>query len=196
MKRAKKLFLLLVMVVMVLMVAGAVEIFAEQSKGKTEITIRKLQSQTVLYTIYRGSYDKIGEPIGKLFTLAGEKGIYPRGSLCCVYLNNPQYVTSEHLLTEIRIPVGEEALKLAGTLGEMTDVKTVQAMEAAVAVKPAGVADPALIYKSLILWIHKEGYIGIEGPMEVHLTGGSGVSYAQMKSEIMWPVNKLSQDKD
>jgi effector-binding domain-containing protein len=176
---------------MVLMVISAVEIFAEQAAGKPEITIRKMQPQTVLYTIYRGSYDKMGKAIGNLYALAGGKGIYPHGALSCVYLNNPQLVSSEHWLTEIRIPMGEDALKLSGTLGEMTDVKTLPAMDAAVAIKPEGVTDPNLIYENLSRWIHKEGYTDIDGSIEVFLSNGAMGSYAQMKSEIMIPVKKL-----
>ncbi len=193
MRRAKKWFLLSAVVLTVII---AVEIFAEQAKEEPRITMRKMQSQTVLYTIYRGSYDRMGEAIGNLFALAGQKGVYPRGSMCCVYLNNPQYVSSEHLLTEIRIPVGEEALKLTGTLGAMTDVKAIPAMDAAVAVKPKGVEDPNHIYENLGNWIYKEGYTVIEGPIEVFLSNGPMVSYAQMESEIMMPVKKISQNKD
>lgn len=191
MKRAKKWFLLSAMV---LIVISAVEIFAEQTQEKPTITIRKSQPQTVLYTIYRGSYDKIGQAIGGLYALAGQKDIKPLGPLCCAYLNNPQHVSSEHRLTEIRIPVGEEAMKLAGSLGEMTDVKAVPAMDVAVVVKPEGVADPGSLYEALGLWIHKEGYATEDGPIEVYLTGGAGMSYAQMKSEIMVAVKKFEQN--
>jgi effector-binding domain-containing protein len=186
----------LILLAMVLLAVSAIEIFAEQAKEEPKITIRKLQQQTVLYTIYRGSYEKMGVAIGNLYALAGQKGVYPRGSMCCVYLNNPQYVSSEHQLTEIRIPVGEEALKLAGTLGEMTEVKTVPAMDVAVAVKPEGVADSSTIYKNLGLWMYKKGYAATEGPMEIFLTNSEAGNYAQMKSEIMIPVEKLSQNKD
>jgi len=186
----------LLLLAMALTAISVVEILAEQTTEKPKITVRQLKPQTALYTIYRGSYDKMGETIGNLYALAGQKGVYPRGSLCCVYLNNPEHVSSEHWLTEIRIPVSEEALKLAGTLGEMTDVKTIPAMDVVVAVKPEGVADPSPIYGSLSLWIHKEGYIAIEGPIEVFLSDGSTGAYAQMKSEIMIPVKKLSENKD
>ncbi len=181
------------LLMVILMVISSVEIFAEQAAGNPGITIRKLEPQTVLYTIYRGSYDKMGKAIGNLYALARDKGVYPRGSLSCVYLNNPQLISSEHWLTEIRIPVGKEALKLAGTLGEMTDVKAMPAMEVAVAVKPEGVVDPNPIYENLELWIHKEGYSAVEGPMEIFLTNGAMGSYAQMKSEIMIPVKKFSE---
>jgi DNA gyrase inhibitor GyrI len=181
---------------MVLMVISAVEIFAEQTTEKPKITIRQLKPQTVLYTIYRGDYEKMGGAIGNLYALAGQKGLYPRGSMCCVYLNNPDHVSSEHWLTEIRIPVGEKAMKLAGTLGEMTDVKTIPAIQVAVTIKPKGMSDPSPIYGNLSLWMHKEGYIATDGPMEIFLTNGAGGSYAQMKSEIMIPAKKLAESND
>lgn len=117
----------------------------------------------------------------------------PRGPLSYVYLNNPEYVSCRHRLTEIRIPVAKEALKHAGTLGEMTDVKTVPAVELAVIAKSAGQEDPRAIYERLFNWVYAHGYVHIEDPMEKFLTGASGGSYAQMKTEIMVPVMKIEE---
>lgn len=182
-----------------LMVVCGVRISAQTTAGKPDFVIRKAEKQVVLYTIYRGSYDKTGMAIGKLFGLAGRKGISPRGAMSYVYLNNPEYVSKEHWLTEIRIPVGKEALKLTGTLGEMTDIKALPAMELAVAVKPEGQADPGPIYESLHAWILKQGYMVTDGPMEIFLTNVMTGDYVQMKTEIMVPIKKLpkqSKQKD
>ena len=174
------------------MVISVVEIFAKPSTAKSDFTIRKVKQRVVLYTIHRGSYDKMGAGIGKLFALAGEKGITPRGRVSYAYLNNPQYVSSKHWLTEIRIPVGKEALKLTGTLGEITDVKTLPAMELAVAIKPKGQADPGPIYDKLYTWIFQQGYIATDSVCEMFLTNAMAGDYAQMKSEIVIPIRKLS----
>ena len=160
---------------------------------KDGVSVRKINEEIVLYTIYRGSYDKVGAAIGKLFALAGSKAIKPQGPISFVYLNNPRYVSSQHWLTEIRVPVGKETLKHAGTLGEMTDIKAVPAVELAVAVKPEGQADPGPIYERLYTWIYKAGYMHIEDPRERFLTGASTGDYARMKSEIMVPVMKVSE---
>ena len=105
------------MLVAVFVVGIAADIYAK-SATKPAVTIRKVNEQVVLYTIYRGSYDQMGKAIGELYALAGQKGIMPRGPMTYAYLNNPKYVARQHLLTEIRIPVGKEALKSAGTLGK------------------------------------------------------------------------------
>lgn len=177
-----------------LMVASGVVITAKSAPDKPAFEIRKTDEQVILYTIYRGSYDKVGPVIGKLFALAGSKGITPQGPISFVYLNNPQYVSPEHWLTEIRVPVGKEALNHSGTLGEMTDVKAVPAVELAVAVKPEGQQDPAPIYERLYTWIYKAGYVHIEDPREIFLTSASSGDYARMKSEIMVPVSKLTEE--
>jgi effector-binding domain-containing protein len=169
-------------------------ISAEQSADKSDITIRQLEPQTVLYTVYRGEYGKIGKAIGDLYALAMKNKILPRGSLYCVYLNNPQYVSGEHYLVEVRVPVAEDALKLAGTLGEMTDVKTIKAMEVAVTKKSPGQTDHALVYNSLYLWIAKNGYIATDNACEIFTSDAWAMDYAQMKSEIMIPVKKISKD--
>ena len=78
--------------------------------------------------------------IGSLFAVLGKKGLAPVGNLTFSYLNNPQRWAKEHWLTEISIPVDRAALKLAGTLGDFTDIKVVPASTLAVVVKPAGMA--------------------------------------------------------
>lgn len=190
MNRFKVLSLLVVVLVLTTIVT--VEIFAEQTTDKSNITIRQLESQTVLYTIYRGEYEKIGRAIGDLYALAVKNKIWPGSSLSCVYLNNPQYISGEHCLVEIRIPVGQEALKLAGTLGELTDVKTLQAMEVAVTAKSAGQTDPSSVYDSLHVWITKNGYRAAENACEKFAANIGATNYAQMKSEIMIPIKRIS----
>jgi effector-binding domain-containing protein len=167
-----------------------VEIYAEQEDAKSEITIRKIEPQVVIYTIYRGEYQKIGQPIGNLYSLAMKKQIWPKGSVSLVYLNSPQYVSGEHCLVEIRIPVGKEALKKAGTFGEMTDIKELKAMEVAVIKKPAGQMNYGSLYNSLYKWIAQNGYRNTENACEI-FSGIGGADYSQMSSEIMVPVEKL-----
>lgn len=186
-----KLRTLLLLAAVGLVVASIVGISATSAGGKTTFSLRRVEKQVVLYTIYRGSYDKAGPAIGKLYALAGSKGVRPIGAMSHVYLNNPRLVASQHWLTEIRIPVGKDALKLAGTLGEMTDVKTLPAMEVVVAVKPKGQSDPASIYEGLYRRILKEGYLAAQGPIETFLTNAETGNYAQMKTEIMIPVSKI-----
>jgi effector-binding domain-containing protein len=182
----------LVLAVLALTAAVTVSIWAEQSSDSSSITTRQEKSQVVLYTIYRGDYDKVGQAIGNLYALAVQKKIWPNGSLQFAYLNNPEHVSSEHWLTEIRIPVREDALKLAGSIGEMTDIKKLPVMMMAVATKPAGQADPGPIYANLGTWILKQGYIIDGGPCEKFLANASTGDYSRMKSEIMVPVTKIS----
>jgi len=190
-----KMWILSVLAVAVIIVAGA-EIFAAPDAEQPDFVVRKMSEQVVLYTIYRGSYDKSGMAIGKLYALIGQKGLRPQGTLSYAYLNNPKLVSSEHWLTEIRIPVGKEALKLTGKLGEMTDVKTLGKMDVAVAVKPKGLKDPSSIYRNLNSWIFEQGYMVTDAHCETFLSGTETGDYAQMKSEIMVPVAKLSMKEN
>jgi effector-binding domain-containing protein len=176
-----------------LIVTGAIEISANSDADKPDCAIRKVEQQVVLYTIYRGSYGETGKVVGRLFALAGQKAITPRGPVSYAYLNNPRQVSSEHWLTEIRIPVAKDALKLAGTLGEMTDVKALSAMEVAVTTKPEGLADPGPVYNHLYTWIVEQGYRATDNACETFLNSGMAGDYAQMKSEIMIPVEKFPE---
>jgi effector-binding domain-containing protein len=191
MRKLKVWFVLLLAAA--LSVLGIAEISTKPAAPVPPFTIGKVEPQVVLYTLHRGSYDKTGATVGKLFALAGQKSITPRGPLSYAYLNNPQRVSSEHWLTEIRIPVGKEALQLSGTLGDFTDVKTLPAAEVAIAIKPQGQADPGPIYDSLYTWIFKQGYMPDDGAYEVFLSEGPMTDYSQMKTKIMVPIVRLSR---
>ena len=188
----KQLLNVLLLAVSILVVVVAAGLFAGQTDAKSEITLRKIEQQTVLYTIYRGEYQKIGKPIGNLYGLAMKNQIWPKGSISLIYLNNPQYVSGEHCLTEIRMPVDKEALKKAGTFGEMTDVKELKAMEVAVIKKPAGQMNYDSLNSSIYKWAKQNGYRTTENACEIFAGSGGGTDYSQMKSEIMVPVEKLS----
>jgi effector-binding domain-containing protein len=164
---------------------------AQTEKSQEQVTIKKVPTMVVLYTIYRGDYAQIGPSIGKLYALAGQKGIQPRGGVTCAYLNNPQLESKEHWLTEIRIPVAKEALKRTGSLGEFTDIKQLPAMEVAVIIKPEGMADPAPLFEKLARSIYDNGYLNVAGPMETYLTNAMSGNYASMKAEIAIPVGKV-----
>ncbi|MHC4193449.1 MAG: GyrI-like domain-containing protein [Planctomycetota bacterium] len=186
---------LLLLAAVAVLAAGASKVVVEPAADQEDLAIRQVGEQVVLYTLYRGSYDKTGQTIGKLYALAGRKGIAPGGPMSCAYLNNPTLVSSEHWLTEIRIPVGKDALKLAGTLGEFTDVKTLPAMKVVVAEKREGIADPGPLYEKLAWWIPTHRYHAIGAPYETFLTGAESGDYTKMKSQIMIPVKKQKEPK-
>ncbi len=163
---------------------------AAEKVTDANVTVRTLGQQTVLYTIVRGPYDKLGEAYGSLYALLGSKGLKPTGPSTSVSLNNPQTAAREHWLTEIRIPVDDAAKKLAGTFGPMTDVKTVAEMQVAVGTKPKGVSDPAEIIRRVYAWLAQNGYMPTGGPMQKVVSDSQSHDYSQMVVEIMVPVMK------
>jgi effector-binding domain-containing protein len=174
-------------------ISGAVS-FAAQEPNNFSVSIGKMESQAVLYTIYRGPYEKIGQGIGELYALAGKNKIFPQGNLRLVYLNNPHLfsLNEQHCLVEIQIPVSKDALKLSGTLGPMTDVKTLISMETAVIEKPAGLKDYGALYNYLFSWIAKNGYRPIDNGFEI-FDSGQNANYEQMKSQVIVPITKVSK---
>jgi effector-binding domain-containing protein len=190
----KRNVLVLMLFTMILIVAMSVaQTGADPNSKGTEVTAREIPAQIVLYTIVRGPYQKTGQAVGRLYALAGEKGIRPMGPPTYTYLNNPERVSSEHWLTEIRIPVSDDALKLAGTLGEMTDVKQLPAVTVVVAIKPEGMTDPGPVYEKIYIWVRKNGYKTVDSASEVFLTNAAGGDYSAMKAEIMVPVSKTGE---
>ena len=187
-----KVFSVLLVSMLLLAVCGVGTAGRKPAEKKADIiTVRKLDEQVVLYTIYRGDYAQFGPAIANLFSRAIKEGIMPQGPVVIAYLNNPKLVSREHWLSEIRIPVGKQALEKAGKLGAMTDVKKLPALEAAVAVKPIGVADPGPIHDAIGIWMLQNGYMGVDGPIEKCFPKSTDFEYSQMKSEIMVPVMKV-----
>lgn len=191
----KKVFCTIIISALILITAFCFAEAEKKTAPKPEFTHRKVEEQTVLYMIYRGPYENMGPAIGKLFTLAGRNGLIPKGPLSCAYLNNPQLASKEHYLTEIRIPVDKDALKLAGTLGKMIDIKTMPAIELVVTKKPKDTTDPSPIYDRLYTWLCKNGYVGIDNVCEVFVSQAMTGNYEQMETEIIIPVEKISAEK-
>jgi DNA gyrase inhibitor GyrI len=137
----------------------------------------------------------VGSTIQELMTMAAPKGLIPNGSISFMYLTNMEMTPSAHWLTEIRIPVGDDALKLAGTLGKFTDVMRLDPVDVVVATKPEGLADPGPIYRQLYPWLLENGYVPVEGPCEQFLTNAQTNDYSKMRTEIMIPVRKVSKTR-
>jgi len=194
MKATKRIALLLVTGVLVFAVASVIS--AKSDADKPACTIRQLEEQVVLYTIHRGGLDNIPSVVMNLFNLATEKGVYPGGPITFAYLNDFTRTSSEHWLIEIRLPVDKGALKLSGTLGEMTDVKTLSSVKMVATIKPEGMADPRPIYERLYAWMLKEHHMPTSGPQETFLTNAETGDYAQMKTEIKVPIWEPSAAKD
>jgi effector-binding domain-containing protein len=187
---------ILVLLTVVIVAAVTVELLAVQGNSDSDFAIKKLDAQTVLYTVYRGPYESIGSAVGELYGLAARKKITPRGPIAMVYLNNPQNTSREHYLVEIRIPVDANALQQAGSLGPMTDIKTLKATEYAVMKRQPGDMDYGAFYQTLYGRITKEGYHRTDNAIEVFTEVGMGGNYSQMKTETMVPVVKTVPAKN
>jgi effector-binding domain-containing protein len=187
---------ILVLILVGIVAAAAVELSAGPNDAGSDFAIKKLEAQTVLYTVYRGPYEGIGSPVGELYGLAMQKHIKPCGPIALVYLNNPQSTSREHYLIEIRIPVDANALQQAGSLGPMTDVKTLKATDYAVMRRQSGDMDYEAFYHTLYDRITKEGYHRTDNAIEVFTDVGMGGNYSQMKTETMVPVTKNAPAKN
>jgi len=176
-------------------VTVAITLWAQTPSPGT-CALRNVEEQVVLYTIYRGGYEQIGQAIGSLFALAGQKGLMPpQGPVVQVYLNNPNLVAKEHYLTEIRIPVSKKALEQVGKLGPMTDIKILPPMQVAVITKPEGMENPTPLYWELQTWCIKNQYCVMDDFCEITLTNAMSGNYARMKTEIIAPVMKMNNAK-
>lgn len=179
-----------------IVIVGIAAASAAPGADKPEVSVREVPAQVVLYTLHRGPYETVGGTIGGLFGLAVQNGMFPQGAMTLVYLNNPGLVSPEHYLTEVRMPVGEAALQKAGTLGEFTDVKLLAGMEMAVVRKPKGVEDQTSLRIGLSAWMQENGHVAIDSCVEKMPSQGPVASYAEMETEIMYPIRKLPAEQD
>lgn len=161
-----------------------------RDQNKAAITVRDLPQQTVLYTIYRGNYYEVSSAVNRLYALAQEKGISPRGPVTTCRLTSPLLEENNHSLIEIQIPVEDVALEHSGTLGDMTDVKVLPAMKVAIAVKPEGDNDPTEILAELFSWINQKGFI-VKGRMRQIVLNGSKGNYRNLKTEFIIPIDDI-----
>ncbi len=162
-----------------------------ENESSAEISIREIPQQTVLYTIYRGSFYKISKAINELRALAEEKGIQTYGQVSTCFLNSPVTETCSHQIIEIQIPVEDTAINQAGTLGDMTDIKKIPAMKVAVAIKPLGFNDPTSVITELFKWIDKKGYV-VRGKMHQLIPNEGNGYYKNLKTEFVIPVEKIN----
>jgi len=161
-------------------------------QNRSDVTLRNVPRQTVLYTIYRGDYFEVSYAINKLYALAHEKGISLLGPVSTCRLTSPLSEEANHSLIEIQIPVEENAIEQAGTLGDMTDVKVLPAMKVAVAVKPEGDGDPTEVIADLFSWINKKGFV-VKGRMRQTVLDGSKGSYRKLRTEFVIPIEELTE---
>lgn len=185
----KKRVLFILSAIVAIEIICIVGICARDDKVKSvpDVTIRRIGPQAVLYTVFRGHYEEISPTINRLYQLAEAKGLTSVGPVATGYLNNPQFISSEHWLIEIRIPVDIDSLNYAGTLGQMTDIKLLPAMNVATAVKPEGQNDPEPAIRSLYAWINQRGY-RIAGGLWQTVLCDESKNYAQMRTEFMIPI--------
>ena len=190
MKKKMIIFMLSVIILAEIICIAGICVCKGQDKGTSEITIRDIPPQTVLYKICRGAYYEVNEAINELYDIAELKGMLPCGPVSTCLLNSPLSETYEHWIVEIQIPVESYAIEYTGTLGFMTDVKTVPQMKVAVAVKPEGITNPTKIISNLFSWINENDYI-ILGRMRQSVLYGDKGDYSKLKTEFMIPIDAM-----
>jgi effector-binding domain-containing protein len=190
MRTKKLIFILSVIVAVEFIVMTGIcicDVSKQYRSNEPNVTVREVGPQVVLYTVYRGPYENICKSINKLYNLALAKGMLPCGPISTGYLNNPMSTSPEHWLIEIRLPVDSEALKYAGRLGDMTDVKSLPALKFAVTVKPQGITNPESVISGLFSWISRRGYVTAGRMWQSVLKNETG-EYIEMKTEFMVPI--------
>ena len=76
-----------------------------------DMEVRTLPGGKVLSLIHKGSYNKLHEAWSRIGAYAEEREFVPNGPHREVYLNDPNTVGEEELLTELQIPVDMAARK-------------------------------------------------------------------------------------
>jgi len=70
-----------------------------------KLEVRNMKPMKVASLVYKGPYESIGPEYGKLLAYVDQEGLEITGPMMDVYLNDPNSVPPEEILTEIMIPV-------------------------------------------------------------------------------------------
>ena len=69
--------------------------------------VKSLDACQVVYTIHKGAYNQVGEAYKRAFEYLGKNRYRIAGPCREVYLNDPNEVAEEDILTEVQIPVSQ-----------------------------------------------------------------------------------------
>lgn len=83
----------------------AVPVTGKLSIEDPAVEVRNLNSVKVASLVHKGSYESIGEAYEKILSFVQEKGLQITGPMMDLYLNDPNTVEPDDILTEIQIPV-------------------------------------------------------------------------------------------
>ena len=83
----------------------AVPITGRISVEDSDVEIKNLKSMKVASLIFKGSYESISEGYNKLFEFIQKEGLEPIGPMMDLYLNDPNSVEPNEVLTEIQMPI-------------------------------------------------------------------------------------------
>jgi len=69
------------------------------------VEVRNLEPCRVLSLVHRGSYETIGQAYQRLHGYAAEKGLEITGPMRDLYLNDPNAVEQDQIMTEVQAPI-------------------------------------------------------------------------------------------
>jgi AraC family transcriptional regulator len=80
---------------------------ANDVEGNNDIKIKEIPKHTVISSIHKGKYTTLTETYMGIWQYIEENKYVPNGVPKEIYLNNPQEVSPEELLTEVQFPIKE-----------------------------------------------------------------------------------------
>lgn len=184
----KTFYFLLCPVLMISLFINEVALSQECKKG-IEVSVKKVEAATVAYTLHQGPYSGVGSAIEKVNKWIREVGLTPQGPPIAVYLNDPQEVPPESLLTEVQWPVKGAKLDSLKKLEGEVKLKDIPATEVAYTIHTGGYEEIGLVHKGIINWIAGHDYRIIGPPQEVYLTDFT-TPMEKWRTEIRFPVKK------
>jgi len=79
--------------------------FEGTANDEGKVQVKLIPEHTVVATIHKGPYDQLGPVIDKLAEYTVKNGYDIIGPVTEIYLNSPEEVEPEELLTEVQFPV-------------------------------------------------------------------------------------------
>ena len=82
----------------------AVPIMGKITLNDPKFEVKNMPKRRVVSLVHKGSYETIGSAYGKLYDYVIKNGLEMSGPMIDVYLNDPNSVASDEILTEIQAP--------------------------------------------------------------------------------------------
>ena len=154
-----------------------------------EVTLKKAAERTVAFHAMKGSYSRMPDAFGQLFSWTDREGYRSAGPPSAMFFNVPGQVPDEELLWEVQLPIAKRIAPF-GPDRRGLGVKRLNGAEMAATLHQGPYDKMEETYRALTGWLTEHGYEVVGPPEEVYLQGPGKYQPKDFLTEVGFPVRK------